>query len=300
MLDFKAIELTDKAWVDRLVFEENSPSADFNFGNMYMWDGSFHQQIGQYGGRLIVCPRYSRHPFFAWPVGAGELKPVLDKMEAHAKACGHPFMLRGVTAENLPRLEALCPGRLQIREDRDYWDYIYSAEKLATLSGKKLHGQRNHCNRFEKENDWQFRPMTPADIPACKALLDHWMESCGEDEKDGIDDEYAAILRGFEAFEALGLEGGVLWANGQLAAFTLGEKISADTFNVHFEKAYRGIPGAYSMVNRQFVRLIRQKHPEILWINREDDTGRPSLRQAKLSYHPARMVKKYTVVISND
>lgn len=300
MLDFKAIELSDKAWVDPLVFAENSPSADFNFGNMYMWDSRFRQQICPYGGRLIVRPQYSRHPFFAWPVGHGDLAPVLKKLEACAKESGLPFMLRGVTAENLPLLEELYPGRLQVQADRDYWDYIYDIEKLATLSGKKLHGQRNHCNRFEKENDWQFSPMTAADIPACRALLDAWMESRQPEELDGLREEYSAISRGFEAFEALGLEGGLLFAGEQLVAFSMGEKISADTFDVHFEKALPGVAGAYSMVNREFARQIQKTYPEILWLNREDDTGEPGLRQAKLSYHPARMVEKHTVVISYD
>lgn len=300
MLDFKALELTDKAWVDPLVFAENSPSADFNFGNMYMWDGRFRQGLCQYGGRLVVRPLYSSHPFFAWPVGHGELKPVLDKLEECARRSGHPFMLRGVTAENLPLLEELYPGRLQVQADRDYWDYIYDIEKLATLSGKKLHGQRNHCNRFEKENDWQFSPMTAADIPACRDFLAAWVDSLDPEERPGVQDECAAIERGFAAFEALGLEGGILRANGRTAGFTMGEKISADTFNVHFEKALRDMPGAYSMVNREFARQIRSAHPEILWLNREDDTGRESLRRAKLSYHPARMVEKHTVVISYD
>ncbi len=300
MLDLKPIELTDKDWIDALVFAENSPSADFNFGNMYMWDGSFRQRVGEYGGRLIVCPEYSSQPFFVWPVGHGELAPVLEQLALAARLTDMPLVFRGVTADKLPLLEELYPGRLIVRPDRDYWDYVYEAEKLATLSGKKLHGQRNHCNRFEKENVWSFRPMSAADIPACRAFLNDWMASCGETEKDGIDDEYEAIGRAFDAFDELDLEGGLLYANGALCAFTMGEKISNNTFNVHFEKALRGMNGAYAMVNREFVRQIQKDHPEILWINREDDTGRPALRTAKLSYHPAFMVEKYTVEIQHE
>ncbi len=298
MLDLKPIELKDKEWIDRLVAEEDSPSADFNFGNMYMWDASFQQEVGAVGGRLVVCPRYAE-PFFAWPVGGGELAPVLAEMAAHAKAEGSPFVLRGVTADKLPLLHALYPGRVHAAEDRDLWDYLYDSEKLATLSGKKMHGKRNHCNRFEAENQWRYRELTPADLPSCKELLDFWMDGCGEDARDGIDNEYMAIGRGFSDYQALGLEGGVLFVGDRLCAFTIGERISSDTFDVHFEKALWNVNGAYPMINREFVRQIRQRHPEIRWINREDDTGRDSLRQSKLSYHPDRMVEKYTVVISD-
>ena len=33
-LTFKPVTLCDKAWVDPIVMAENSPSADYNFGNM--------------------------------------------------------------------------------------------------------------------------------------------------------------------------------------------------------------------------------------------------------------------------
>lgn len=299
MLDFKPIQLSDKAWVDPLVFQEDSPSADFNFGNMYMWDESFHQQICPFGGRLIVTPRYGSEPFFAWPVGGGELRPVLEELRLYAGAQGFPFVLRGVLRQDLPRLEQLYPGRLRIREDRDFWDYLYDADSLASLSGKKLHGQRNHCNRFEKDNDWSFRSMTAEDAPVCRAFLDRWLETLEPGERDGVRDEYKAIHRGLDAFDKLGLEGGLLFAGGALAGFTMGEVISSDTFNVHFEKALRDMAGAYAMVNREFVRRIQSTHPHIRRINREDDTGRESLRRAKLSYHPACMAEKHTVVISH-
>lgn len=38
MIPFKTVTLCDKPWVDEIVFAENSPSADYNFGNIYIWD----------------------------------------------------------------------------------------------------------------------------------------------------------------------------------------------------------------------------------------------------------------------
>ena len=303
MIDFHPIRLADKVWIDPLVMAENSPSADFNFGNNFLWDESFHQQVADLGSRMVVMPCYEEHPFFAWPVGSGDVAPVLAELRAYAKAHGFPFVLRGVTAEHLPIIQSIFGnenGSYTVIDERDHWDYLYAAEKLDTLSGKKLHGKRNHIHRFEAENNWRFAPLAHEDFPACIAMLDEWMANCGEDEQDGIDDEYRAICRAFEHYDALGLEGGVLWVEDRLVAFTIGEVISTDTFNVHFEKAYADINGAYTMINREFVRYIRARHPQIQWINREDDTGRPSLRQSKLSYRPDRMVEKYKVVFPDE
>ena len=299
MIELHPVTLDDKLWIDPIVLAENSPSADYNFGNIFLWDGTYRQQVGRLGGRMIAMPCYEGRPFFAWPIGTGDVVPVLDEMRAYAAGQGFPFVLRGVTADHLPLARAVWGERCAVTPERDLWDYLYAAEKLDTLAGKHLHGKRNHIHRFEQENDWRFSPLTAADIPACRAMLDSWIAACGEDEQDGIDEEYRAIQRAFQYYEPLGLDGGILWTDGQVAAFSIGEMASADTFDAHFEKAYSHINGAYPMINREFVRYIRSIHPQVQWINREDDTGRPSLRQSKLTYHPDRMVEKYRVEVQD-
>ena len=47
------------------------------------------------------------------------------------------------------------------------------------------------------------------------------------------------------------------------------------------------------MINREFARQVRARHPEIKYLNREDDMGVEGLRKAKGSYYPDLMVEKY-------
>ena len=110
-----------------------------------------------------------------------------------------------------------------------------------------------------------------------------------------MDGEHAAIARAFEHYDALDLLGGALFAEGELVGFTVGEKISADTFDVHFEKARADLNGAYPTVNREFVKLVRERYPEIAYINREDDMGLENLRKSKESYDPDILLRKFTV-----
>ena len=299
MIELHPVTLEDKQWIDPLVWAEGSSSADFNFGNIYLWDNAFHQMVGRLNDRVLVLPCYDEKPFWAWPVGTGDPAPVLAEMRAYAKEHDFPFVLRGVTHTHLPLLHELFPGLHGVRADRPLWDYIYSAEKLDTLAGKKLHGKRNHINRFEAENDWSFSPLAPEDFSSCLSLLDEWNAQNPEDADTGAQEEYDAIRRAFDHYDALGMEGGILRISGDPVAFTLGEPVCEHTFVVHFEKARADINGAYPMVNREFVRQIRQRHPRVQWINREDDMGHESLRQSKESYHPEFMVEKYSVVIAD-
>ena len=77
------------------------------------------------------------------------MKNALEEMMEYSKAKGRPFLMYNVTPEYFAQLEEWYPGRFQIEYDRDSADYVYESEKLATLSGKKLHGKRNHINKFK-------------------------------------------------------------------------------------------------------------------------------------------------------
>ncbi len=295
MLTFHPIGIGDKDWIDKRVFASGTRSADYSFGSMFMWDGRYRQLVCDFGGRVITLAHAHGAPIYPFPVGTGELEGVIGAMREYAQANGFPFVIRGVEESGLAELERLFPGKFTFTEDREYADYIYSAEKLDSLSGKKLHAKRNYVNRFCAEREWSFRELGKEDFPECLSLLRRWR--AGEQEyDDDVSGEHAAIMRGLEYYDALGLVGGALFVGGEMAAFTVGERISADTADVHFEKAVAEIDGAYPMVNREFVRLLRGRWPELEYINREDDMGLENLRRSKLSYHPEYLLRKFTAV----
>ena len=294
MIEFKTLTLCDKKWVDKIVLEENSPSADYNFGNMYIWNKRYLQLICPFQDRILVKLRYEGKPTFVFPIGTGPLRPAIEALKEFADFKGYPFTLRGVTEKHRALLESAYPGKFEYTEDVNSADYIYLAEKLSTYAGKALHGKKNHCNRFEAENDWDFVPLTRELIPACLDMLDEWTEENKDRLDKSVDYEHDAIIRAFAAYERLGLEGGVLRAGGSIVGFSLGEMTSPDTFDVHFEKAAVHLNGAYPMVCRELTRMLMHKHPQLVYMNREEDMGFESLRRSKLSYKPEYMLKKYT------
>ena len=77
--------------------------------------------------------------------------------------------------------------------------------------------------------------------------------------------------------------------DGKVVAFSMGERLSQDTFVTHIEKAYYTVEGAYAMINREFAL---HNCDGFAYINREDDAGSEGLRKAKLSYNPAVLLEK--------
>lgn len=140
--------------------------------------------------------------------------------------------------------------------------------------------------------------MTAADLTECMELNDRWDAAGrvreGEEEAEDIFNEKKGILLAFRHFDELGLEGGVLRVDGKVVAFTMANRLTADTFDVHFEKAFGEMQGDYAVINREFARQIRRQHPEVKYLNREDDMGLEGLRKAKLSYYPDLLLVKHT------
>ena len=134
--------------------------------------------------------------------------------------------------------------------------------------------------------------MTKNNVEDCFQMALKWRNENGCEEDLEKNAEICVTLNSLRLFEELGLKGGVLRIDGEVAAFTVGEPICSDTFGVHIEKAYAEVQGAYPMINQQFVS---HECMDYKYVNREEDTGAEGLRKAKMSYRPVFMVEKGTV-----
>lgn len=194
-------------------------------------------------------------------------------------------------------MEAACPGRFTFEEDRNGFDYLYEIDRLADLPGKKLHAKRNHIRRFDEQfPDWLAEDITPANVPECVELERQWTAIRQEEEggEETVSEETVAVIEALYHMDKLGLEGLLIRADGSPVAFSLGGLITPECFDVNFEKSFGDIQGAYPAINREMARLVRERHPQVKWLNREDDLGLEGLRRAKLSYQPDVLVAKYT------
>ncbi len=294
---FKRPELSDRQWVVELLSHEGSRACEHNFASIYLWSTAYPQKIARVGDRLLVEMMGSPGLSHLFPMGAGPLAPALDAAKADAEAHGAHLTLICLTAEQKAQLEAEFPGRFVFQEDRDGFDYIYTIDKLADLSGKKLHAKRNHISRFcDQFPDWMFEPIGPDNIADCLDMEEKWYaEQVADDRADAnLGHEKDAVETALRHMDELGVSGGLIRAEGRVLAFSMGSMTTADCYNVHFEKAYGEIQGAYAVINREMARWVRSTHPEVAYFNREDDMGLEGLRKAKLSYYPDILLEKFS------
>lgn len=288
MINWKDIELSDKDAINAMICASGCHGADYSFANIFMWRHSYEPKIFFNGNRMIVGnPKWE---MCSYPKGDGEVAPSIDLLLEEAHSQGKKLILRGLTDKTLEEFMPLYGEKFEITEDRDNADYIYTADKLCYLAGRKLSSKRNHINKFEKNGDWKFVEITNSNLESAKEFVAEFYK-----EKDDPDlrDESVAIKEMFAHYEVLGFIGGLLYQNGKPVAFTAGTPLDKEVFDVHFEKALADVEGAYTMVNREFARLVINKLPNIGAFNREEDMGIEGLRKAKLSYHPDILLMKY-------
>ena len=186
----------------------------------------------------------------------------------------------------------LASGGFTIAEDRNNDDYLYLRSELAELPGNRFHKKKNRINYFALRHNFSVESYAERHLPGALQLLDEWQRVHTDNMSRSLAAETAATREGLELAEELGLYGVVVLTEGKVAAFALGEQLNDTTTVCHFEKADPFLEGLAQLVNREF---SRSQPAACIYINREQDLGESGLREAKLSYHPVGMVRKFRV-----
>lgn len=290
-IQFKRPGMKDRELIHSYFLKYPSRSCEKTFANTYLWRRVYYVGYAIIENALVFRIDSDGTFSFSFPIGRAEdVKAALDVLRTYAAERQIPFVLYHVTETQFYQLENWYPGEFEITYNRDVADYVYESEKLATLSGKKLHAKRNHINKFKANHEnWSYESMTEANLEDCFQMALRWRHENGCDDDEEKNAEMCVTLNALRLFKELELVGGILRIDGEVVAFTIGEALSEDTFVVHIEKAYAGIQGAYPMINQQFVEHECKQYK---YINREEDTGSEGLRKAKLSYRPIFLVEK--------
>lgn len=295
MLDFAPPIIEDKAWVDKCFSTVKSYNCEYTFGNMFVWKTPYSTKICSYNGFMICRWGRGEDMMYSLPIGDGDFKGAVEQILLDAKKNSITPKIYGVTEYYKALLDKHFPGKFDYECDDGYSDYIYSVEKLATLSGKKYHSKRNHITNFKKNNpDWSFEIIDDTNIGECIELHSKWISERDDDEDYSY--EFESVLTAFESYNELGFVGGLIRVNGKVIAYTMGERHSDKLFVTHFEKAPADVQGAYAIINQEFAKNCLMDYE---LVNREEDLGLEGLRKAKQSYNPEIILKK-CVAVYND
>ena len=295
IIEFKPIEKSDKAIFDKFYKARYYENAHFNFTNLYMWRKPFNIKWKLEDDVIYMISQWKGWTAALQPLGDEDkmqtaIANIIDYFKTNEK--NKEIVIGGIEKSFAKELQKF-PATFEIKPIRENFDYVYLAEDLINLDGRKYHSKKNHLNSFQKNYPMaKYLPITEEIIPKCREELNKWYELRSPELPDDpfLDYERAAINEILDNFSDFDIKGGAIELDGRIIAFTFGEQINTDTAVIHVEKADPDIRGAYPAINQAFVA---NEWSNMKYINREEDMGLEGLRKAKESYKPFKMIEKF-------
>lgn len=273
-------------------------TCDFSYGGLLMWAPYFDYEYAIEADTLFIKGRDDvGQESFIVPLGNLPIAESIEMLGQYCKSRGIPLRLSAMPGGIAGVISEMYG--LPLVQQPAIADYLYPAQALATLAGRKLSKKRNHVNRFMAEYAGRhvYEPLHHSHVPEIRRRMMHAIErEAGQSEQAAQERRLAGcFLQEFEDGNPYML-GGVLKVDGRIVACTIGE-VKGDTLYVHIEKAERKVAGCHETINTMFVRAMLDACPSLRYVNREDDAGDPGLRASKQSYHPLTLLQKYTITI---
>ena len=295
-MEFKRIGRESREIIEKYTKHWSIENADYCFTTLYLWGRHGKITYAEHENALFLLYQFpEEQPFFTCPLPLckdADYRKLIDAAFDYLKGIGAKPSIRSISPPFYDMITS-CYPELKLSRTRNADDYVYDADALRTLAGKKLHSKRNHINRFMQDNpNWEYVKLNSSMLKECMSLYEEWQEHKDEEQIEELEefDEKLTVELAVKHMDEFGLMGGGIKIDGNLQAFTVGEKVTDDMAIVHIEKANADINGLYPLINREFVL---HECGFANFINREDDMGLEGLRKAKLSYYPSRMIEKY-------
>lgn len=294
---FNEIKPQDARWAHPLLEMGGYKSCEYAFSNIYMWSEVYNTKIARLGD-FVIARSEGKRLHYLYPAGSGDVNEAIRAILQDAKEDGRKPVIFSLDENAKQDMEKNFAGQFIYDKPRGQADYIYLAQDLAQLSGKKLQKKRNHCSRFERQYpNWTFGEIMLEDLDAVLIFNNRWCDLYDNRDDAGIAAEHRAIELALGHYDELKLKGGFLTVDGEVVAFSFGSPLGKEMFVTHVEKALYDVSGAYAMINREMARAFCQGYK---YINRENDLDEEGLREAKLSYHPVMLEEKYTAELVQE
>jgi uncharacterized protein len=298
-MKFKRLNLEDKKIIDKYIYPYKFLSCEYSFTSLYIWKDACDVQYTIYEDALILKKKdFEGNYYFMQPLGYSKdkLRQIIETLEHYREENNMEYLFKDLEEGFIEEVNVLMHGNdeLCIEEDRDNFDYLYEAKKLMTFSGKKLHSKKNHYNFFIKNYNYEVVDIDNEKVASDVALAaEKWYEE-NPDKDSKLYYELLAIKEILNFMNVLNLKGVAVYVDEKLAAFSIGERLNEKLAVIHIEKGDKNIHGIYSFIAKT---LIERWFSNAEIINREQDLGIEGLRKAKMSYHPLKLEKKFTVTV---
>ena len=302
MLDFLAFPLDKKNLLDSYFFSYGEGSCQHSFVSSFCMAKKYGDKFAVKDDFLFIlrenrCTKDER--VYLFPLGNMEnpenVRRAVDCVIEDAHSHGAKVRFETVTENAKNFLSENFSDSFSISENRDVAEYIYDCEKLAAMQGGEYHDRRKHVRKFLEtyKDRWTMENITSAHFSQMLNLSESWLKTkMNDDNRTQLMCEHTAIEKSLENWSELGMEGLVLFIDGELKGFIYGMKLNDKSYNAMILKSDKTCVYVSPFLYRSYAEYCGKTAK---WVNLEEDLGDAGLRQMKLSYRPDHLLNKYLV-----
>ena len=301
-LQFSEMRVEDSTRIAPFFYRRPNKTCDSCALDSYLWREYCDILIAEEEDKaLFLLMDRDGEKYTAMPYCDEEALPVYFKRieEYFNEVLKQPLKIYLADEEAIKFLTLEENPRYLVKEEEDFKDYLYDAEELRTLPGKRFYKKKNRVNKFKREYEgrWEYRSICCSEKVVVWEFLDRWYQSRIKEEGNGEDTleyEIKGIHEVLQNCMSIDHYIGGIFIDGRLEAFSIGAYNPREEMAcISIEKGNPEIPGIYQIINQEF---LLHEFPKAKLVNREDDMGLAGLRKAKESYNPIGFARKYMVV----
>ena len=265
--------------------------SDFNF-TVLLWANIYDDvELSYLNDNLVVLFKsyIVDHPVYSF-LGVNNVDETVATLVERSREAGYCDFLKHVPEISLTNFKNV--ENYKIQEDLDCFDYVYSVENHANLTGVKFENKRTCVNRFLRDFPNFFLKINNCpnnqDIEELLELAARWGENSFEKHEVCLCLE--KLLAHHHRFP---LEIASLYSeNMKMVGFRICEPVGSHIIS-HFCHCDPIFKDAAAFLTKQHsVHLLHNGYEYINWMQ---DLGLPKLRQAKHLWRPSYFLKKYIV-----
>lgn len=287
--------LEDAPLVRAAVERSGLAGNELNFANVFLLQEKHRTTIAFRNGFFFRHYGGQRLAGYGFPIGDGDVEKALRAIFDDAESRGRAPKIALATRTQAATLRRLFPGKFRFSCDRGDADYLYSTERLAGLTGRRMHRKRNAIKRFERERpDLRVAPLTVENLDAAALVAERWRANRPDADSPELAAESRALETAFRFFRELNIGGRLILDGDEPLGFAALSATSATVCNEHFEKATPDGAASYPLLCRAASQLALERGAR--WLNREEDLNSQGLRTAKSAWFPEILLAKFNAV----
>ena len=285
---FRPIELDDKEAFDAAFAASPPENSEYTFTNLYSWRVQHGFHVSRMDDLLILASEQDGSREYYPPIGAGDVRAAIRRILAETRG-------RFVRVpENMVSASGLGQS-VKAVEDRDNADYVFLARDLIELKGRRYDAKRNFIKNFKSSYQCEYIQVKTDDVRRVLQFQDVWCVERGCGQSASLQDEADAVRIMLSHIGRFPIKTGALAVEGKICAVCIAEALNPQTLVIHALKGAHLMTGIYPVIFNEF--LIREA-ATFRYINMEQDLGIPGLRKSKESYHPVRLVRKFSLSLN--